>query len=158
MESLIQKIQAKLESCMLNWNPNDLSALAMLTPWKAIFTQNYLENFLKKFIIPKLNYLIAKFEINPKNQKIEAIKILFIWSELIPLNDIADILIQNFFPKFIETFKLWLTQKPKIEEILKWYEGWKKVFSNKNLLENSTEIQKAFKMILTLINNYLSHH
>ena len=135
MEILIEKIQQKIENCILHWNPTDLSVFAILSPWKNIFPQNYWDKFLNKFIIPKLNFLISKIEINPKDQKIDSIKILFIWSELISLKQISDILIQNFFPKFVETFKLWISQSPKMEEILKWYEGWKKVFNNKNEMQ-----------------------
>jgi tuftelin-interacting protein 11 len=155
MELLFSKIQDKLDKFALYWAPDDVSLISILYPWKKFFSESYWDGFFSKFIIPKLNYIVSKTEINPKDQKIESIKILFIWSELIPLKQISEILIQNFFPKFIETFKLWLSQNPKIEELLKWYEGWKKVFSNKNLLESSTEIQNVFKIILTLLNNYV---
>jgi tuftelin-interacting protein 11 len=156
MNSLITVIQKKIEDSVINWNPEDLSLYIMLSPWKIIFTEDYFEDFINKFVLPKLNYLTSKIEINPKNQNIESIKILFIWSEIMSIKKLSEILLQNFFPKFVEIFKQWLFQKPKLEEILKWYEGWKKVFSNKNLLENSNEIQNIFKLILNLINNYMT--
>ena len=155
MNSLITKIQNKIEDCILNWNPEDVSLYVLLSPWKPIFSEEYFEDFVKKFVIPKLNYMTSKIEINPKNQKIDSIKILFIWSEIISIKQLSEILVQNFFPRFVEVFKQWVNQKPKLEEILKWYEGWKKVFSNKNLIENSTEVQNIFKVILNMINNYV---
>lgn len=151
----MNKIQEKLDKYAIHWSSDDLGFFSMLVPWKKFFNENYWGNFFSKFIIPKLNYIISKTVINPKDQKIDAIKILFIWSELIPLPQISEILMQNFFPRFIETFKLWLSQSPKLEELLKWYEGWKKVFCNKNLLDSSTEMQNVFKIILTLLNSYV---
>jgi len=156
MNSLISLIQKKIEDSVLSWNPEDLSLYVLLSPWKIVFSEEYFENFINKFVLPKLNFMTSKIEINPKNQNIDSIKILFIWSEVISTKKLSGILLQNFFPKFVDLFKLWLNQKPKLEEILKWYEGWKKVFSNKNLLENSTDIQNIFKLILNLINNYMS--
>lgn len=143
-----------MEKYALNCSLEDLKFFSILSPWKKFFTEDYWEIFLSKFIIPKLNYIVSKIEINPKEQKIDSIKILFIWSELITINQLTEIFLQNFFPRFIETFKLWLTQSPKMDELLKWYEGWKKVFSNKNILESSLDIQNIFKIILTLLNNY----
>lgn len=154
MELLITKIQEKIDKYALQWSPDDLSLFSALLPWKKFFNEVYWENFFSKFIIPKLNYIVSKTEINPKDQKTDSIKILFIWSELISSKQISEILMQNFFPRFIEIFKLWLSQSPKIEELLKWYEGWKKVFSNKNLLDSSLDIQNVFKIVLTMLNNY----
>lgn len=156
MNLLLSKIQKKIEECVFNWNPEDISLFLLLNPWKKIFSEEYFENFINKYIIPKLNYMTSKIEINPKNQKIDLIKILFIWSEIISKKNLSEILLQNFFPKLMDVFKTWLNQKPNLEEILKWYQGWKKVFSNKDLLENSTEMQNIFKLILNMINNYCS--
>ncbi len=158
MEILFKKIQEKIEKFAFNWSPEDLNLYSISLPWKKFFSENYWDSFNHKFIIPKLNFLISRLQINPKEQKMEPIKVLFIWAELIPLKQIIEILLRNFFPKFVETFKLWLKQNPKIDELLKWYEGWKKVFSNKNILDSSTDIQNIFKIILTLINTYLTNN
>ncbi len=95
---------------------------------------------------------MARVIIDPNNQKLDHIKNLLVWEEFIH-NDIIEIFIQVFFPKWISMLEKWINAQPDGESILKWYEGWKKIFSAKDLIKDD-RIKAQFARALTLITNY----
>jgi hypothetical protein len=70
------------------------------------------------------------------------------------------ILVDNFFPKWLNALNLWFSKKYDIKEIYQWYyllilryTGWKGFFPSK-LVENQ-EINNLFKVGLELIHKKL---
>jgi len=52
------------------WHPSDNSAKLMLQPWIHVFQQGYMESFLIKNIVPKLQAVLQTLVINPHHQQL----------------------------------------------------------------------------------------
>lgn len=51
------------------------------------------------------------------------------WNEIIPNVLLTQILEKYFFPKWIQTLVIWLNQQPNLDQVSRWYSGWKNLFS-----------------------------
>ena len=155
-------LQKKIIDNILLWNieEEDINQklISLLSPWKIVFDKKFFNELYKKFFLPKLNYIFEKFEINPNEQKLDTLFVLFALneSEIVPMEKCIEMLKNKFFSKFIKVLDHWLKTgeltKEKKEEIQIWYKGWKELFS-KNYLQFE-EIKNEFKDALILIYNY----
>jgi hypothetical protein len=122
-----------------------------LQPWRKIFSIDYWKSFFNKYIIPRLKANISTIVIDQNNQKLNSIKNLLVWDDFIH-DDIIEMFVQIFFPKWINMLERWIKQRPDADSVLKWYEGWKKIFSAKDYIKND-KIKAQFAKALTLITN-----
>ena len=150
-------IQDKIENKIISCDLGNSNLIDVLQPWKKIWDEEYFMKLNSKYIIPKLNYLFSKMLINPKDQDLNILKILFKWNQsgLLEMEICKPILLKHFFPKWLQTLSDWLHKSPnseeKFEEIQNWYIGWKSLFSGNYL--KFTEIEKEFKNALVLITS-----
>lgn len=63
-------LRQKLSVALNAWHPSDNSAKLMLQPWINVFQQGYMEAFLIKNIVPKLQATLQAFVINPHHQQL----------------------------------------------------------------------------------------
>lgn len=63
-------MRQKLSTALNAWHPSDNSAKLMLQPWINVFQQGYMEAFLIKNIVPKLQAALHVFVINPHHQQL----------------------------------------------------------------------------------------
>merc|ERR1719411_1777933 len=47
------------------------------------------------------------------------------WTDLIPPPQLAQMLGQSFFPRWLQTLAGWLNSNPNYEEVVGWYSSWK---------------------------------
>jgi tuftelin-interacting protein 11 len=69
-------LRQKLSAALNAWHPSDNSAKLMLQPWVNVFQQGYMEAFLIKNIVPKLQIALQSFVINPHHQQLGTIIII----------------------------------------------------------------------------------
>lgn len=62
----------------------------------------------------------------------------------------ADMLEKYFFPKWTTALKQWLNERPTLEQMFSWYNGWKNVLSDEVLQQ--TVIKKRFHSAHALMN------
>lgn len=134
-ESIYPQIRSKLGVALQAWSPQDRSARAMLTPWQSAFPEEQLVQFLLRYIIPKLQAVLAEFVINPLQQNLELWHQVWEWHELIPAHHMAQLLDKHFFPRWMQVLVIWLNQSPDFAEISRWYAGWKSMLSEPILRE-----------------------
>lgn len=150
-------IQEKIENKILSCDISNTNLIDILLPWKRIWEESYFDELNERYILPKLNFLFSKMKINPKDQDLGPIKILFKWNQsaLLSMEKCLPILLNHFFPKWLQVLYDWLNKtsnsERKFEEIQKWYLGWKSLF-NGNYLKFK-EIEQEFKNALILITS-----
>lgn len=71
------------------------------------------------------------------------------WNELIPPVMMAQILDKNFFPKWMQTLVIWLNQSPNLDQVSRWYSGWKNILSDGVIQQ--TNIKEHFRRALELM-------
>ena len=125
LEVVYPTIRNKLASALSAWHPADRSAKLILLPWAQVFSRAAMISFLAKNIVPKLETALASFTISPRSQDMTAWNSVMDWTDLIPPPQLAQMLGQSFFPRWLQTLAGWLNSNPNYEEVVGWYSGWK---------------------------------
>lgn len=71
------------------------------------------------------------------------------WHELISTAAMTQMLVKYFFPKWMQTLVMWLNQNPNLEQVSRWYLGWKGQFTD-NILHQNT-VKEHFRRALELM-------
>lgn len=130
-------IREKLAKALGAWLPSDRSARAMIVPWNKVFDDGDLQSFLVKNIIPKLQVSLGELVINPLQQELEYFNQVWEWNEIVPAVMMAQLFDKIFFPKWMQTLVIWLNQNPNLDQVSRWYSGWKGRFSESVLQQTN---------------------
>jgi len=125
LDCVFPTIRNKLAAALSSWHPTDRSAKLILMPWQDVFSRGSMCAFLTKNIVPKLEQALANLPINPHNQDLTLWRAVMDWSDLLPPPQLAQILSQTFFPRWLQVLAGWLNSTPNYEEVVGWYSGWK---------------------------------
>lgn len=71
------------------------------------------------------------------------------WHELISITSMTQMLAKYFFPKWLQTLVIWLNQNPNLEQVSRWYSGWKGQFAEE-ILQQIT-VKEHFRRALELM-------
>lgn len=149
-ENIYSTIRDKLANALCAWMPSDRSARAMIAPWQNVFAEGDLHSFLVKNIIPKLQMSLNELIINPLQQDLEYFNQVWEWHDIIPTPMMTQMFDTLFFPKWMQTLVIWLNQNPNLDQVSRWYTGWKSKFSEAIL--NQTNIKEHFRRALELMH------
>lgn len=164
-ERVYPMIREKLGNGLKAWMPSDRSAFGIIRPWKNVFTDADMQAFLVKHILLKLQAVLAELIINPLQQELGKLKgnssqttiydapynnfrtttvselwhQVWEWHELLMGPMMAQLLDKFFFPKWMQTLVIWLNQNPNLDQVARWYSGWK------DLLSEDIQQQPAIK-------------
>lgn len=157
-ENVYPAIMNKLSVALVSWLPCDRSALLIITPWCGIFSNDEFKSFLLKNIVPKLQMSLSDLIINPLQQNLDCFNQVWEWNKIVSMvcgdGTMAQILNKFFFPKWIQTLVIWLNQNPNLEQVSRWYSGWKSRFSEAMLQQNV--IKEHFRRALELMHRSVS--
>ncbi|KAJ0743232.1 putative septin and tuftelin interacting protein [Helianthus annuus] len=124
LDTLYPTIRCRLESFLHVWHPSDVSAYAILSPWKPVFDPGSWEQIMVRFIVPKLLVVIHEFEVKPVDQKVDQFDWVKIWAGVIPVHHMLRIM-DVFFNKWQEVLYQWLCSKPDFQQVNTWFVGWR---------------------------------
>jgi len=125
LDCVFPTIRNKLASALSAWHPTDRSAKLILLPWKEVFSRGSMCAFLTKNIVPKLEQSLATMPITPHNQDLTLWRAVTDWADMLPPPQLAQMLAQSFFPRWLQVLAGWLNSTPNYEEVVGWYSGWK---------------------------------
>ena len=96
-----------------------------LRPWKEVLGRDF-DKLLIRHMLPRLaEKLRRELEINPADQDVEPLLRVLDWSDLFPVKVMGQLLVMEFFPKWLEILHQWLTSEPNYEEVGQWFTWWK---------------------------------
>jgi len=90
--------------------------------------------------------------INPHQQCLDVWHWVMSWQDLLSTTILAAILEKNFMGRWLNVLYNWLSNGPNLDEVSKWYSGWKSMLSPQ-LLEHPS-IKDGLKRALDMMNAF----
>lgn len=121
---LVSEVKRKFRVVLDTW---DLSGGVIdgLLQWKEILRDEFDKLFIRH-LLPRLAMTLHNdFEINPADQNLEPLRQVLQWKDLFRPKVLGQLLVAEFFPKWLEILHHWLTSEPNYEEVGQWFTWWK---------------------------------
>lgn len=161
-ELILAEVKLKLLAWLKAWKytsvPSDEESLMIqdLLVWKKdVLKRRDWDKMMLKTVAPHLaSYLRGNLSINPKNQILRPFQVMMEWSLLITNHDMLnELLMKEFFSKWIETLWIWLTSpSANGEQIGAWYQWWKSMFPERLFTEQRSMVSRGFAAGQELMN------
>jgi len=121
---LLTEVKRKFRIVLNTW---DLTRgiLPGLEAWQTILGPS-LQDALIRHLLPRLAQLLATdFEVYPPDQDLTALERVLEWNSFFKPTVMGQLLLAEFFPKWMSTLHAWLTSDPNYEEVGAWFSWWK---------------------------------
>ncbi|KAI9882664.1 MAG: hypothetical protein M1823_005590 [Watsoniomyces obsoletus] len=121
---LLVEIKRKFKALLNAW---DLSrgVIEELKPWKEVLGQDF-DSMMIRHLLPRLaDALKSGLSINPADQDLDPLRRVLAWKDLFPAKVMGQLLVMEFFPKWLAILHVWLTSEPNFEEVGQWFTWWK---------------------------------
>ena len=168
LEDIVGDAKRKITSVLRAWTinesiPHDLDAWrevgycansgsSVSNSLQQVFTPADWDATLLKYVVPKLGASLRDdFRINPRDQKMEPLNRVLLWSPLLRSSIFSQILETGFFVKWLDVLHLWLIQpRASFEEVAQWYSFWKDTLPED--VRNMPGVNRGFTRGLQLMN------
>jgi tuftelin-interacting protein 11 len=122
---LLSDVKRKFKVVLDSW---DLSRGVVdgLRHWKEVL-KGELDSALIRHLLPRLAaHLRENFNVYPPDQDLTALEDVLMWKAFFKPSTMAQLMIAEFFPKWLDTLYEWLTSdEPDWGDISLWYQWWK---------------------------------
>jgi tuftelin-interacting protein 11 len=121
---LLSDVKRKFRVALDTW---DLSRgiLPGLEAWSTVLGST-LQDALIRHLLPRLAQLLATdFEVYPPDQNLTPLETVLKWNGFFKPTVMGQLLLAEFFPKWLNTLHAWLVSDPNYEEVSAWYGWWK---------------------------------
>lgn len=149
---LLADVKRKFRVVLDSWDPAE-GIIEGLPRWKAIFREEF-DQLLIRHVLPRLAMILRHdLEINPAEQDMGPLKLVLQWQSLFPSKAVAQLLLAEFFPKWLDMLHHWLTSEPNYEEVAQWFGWWKEQIPAE--LSEQKPVAEAWEKGLKMINEAL---
>ena len=115
-----RKFRVALDTCDLSRGP-----IPGLEIWREALLSE-LDHALVRHLLPRLAALLNdEFEVDPSDQDLTPLEQALAWNSFFKPSTMGQLLIAEFFPKWLNVLHLWLTSEPNYEEVAQWFSWWK---------------------------------
>ncbi|KAF8637621.1 hypothetical protein AX17_002690 [Amanita inopinata Kibby_2008] len=152
LESVVEDARRKVKSLLRSWSVGQIIPIS-LKAWKDVFDNGDWDTMLLKYVVPKLGTTLRDdLRINPRDQKMEPLSQVLLWSDVIRSSIFSQLLETEFFPKWLDILYIWLIE-PSVsyEEVARWYSFWKGVFPEH--VQSMPGVSRGFTRGLQLMNH-----
>eukprot|EP00730_Choanoeca_flexa_P004143 TRINITY_DN11611_c0_g1_i3.p1 TRINITY_DN11611_c0_g1~~TRINITY_DN11611_c0_g1_i3.p1 ORF type:complete len:891 (+),score=265.07 TRINITY_DN11611_c0_g1_i3:87-2759(+) len=151
LREIYPAVRFKLASCLQAWQPSDQSALAMLLPWRNVWSKKDMRLLLARSVVPKLASALRNMDVSPAGGSVAPLHWVLNWQPLLTDYDMAQLLVDHFFPNFLTVLCKWLRQDtPDFQQVTRWYLGWKSELPAAIVADSI--VQTQLKSAVMLIN------
>ncbi|QDS74827.1 hypothetical protein FKW77_002641 [Venturia effusa] len=122
---LLSDVKRKFRTALDIW---DLTrgVLPGLEAWRTVLGPT-LQDMLIRHLLPRLAALLATdFEVRPDDQNMAPLENVLAWNTFFKPTVIGQLLLAEFFPKWMEILHIWLTgEETNYEQVGMWFSWWK---------------------------------
>jgi tuftelin-interacting protein 11 len=108
MSQMIIQIRQQLKQCLKMWEASDDSAIAILKPWKSVWSPAEWDQFMMQNIYSKLETHLNRIIISVESVNGKIIEDIQKWANLVPTISLVKLFNEVFFTKWIAVLKTWL--------------------------------------------------
>ena len=125
--SLISEVRRSLRLTLSTWDIAS-GTLPGLDRWSSLMGTE-ISDVLVKYLLPRLAaYLTTNFEVDPSDQKLNALDAVLNWRSFFSPKIYARLMVAEFFPKLLAILHQWLSSPDAdISETTPWLDWWKSV-------------------------------
>ena len=121
---LLSDVKRKFRVVLDTWNLTR-GVVDGLQHWKEVL-RGELDKVLIRHLLPRLaQHLHTSFHIDPADQLLAPLEQVLRWKDFFRPTAMAQLLVAEFFPKWLSTLYVWLTSAPNYEEVGEWLGWWK---------------------------------
>ncbi len=121
---LLVEIKRKFKVLLNTWQIKR-GVIEELKPWKEVLGQDF-GHMMIRHLLPRLaDVLKTHLVINPADQDLDPLQRVLAWKDFFPAKVIGQLLVIEFFPKWLTILHVWLTSEPNYEEVGQWFTWWK---------------------------------
>lgn len=148
---LLAEVKRKFRTAFSTWDPAK-GVVEGLDSWQEVKVfRGELKHALDLNLLPRLaQYLHTQFEIDPSDQDITPVENILKWKSFFSGDKFGRVLVDAFFPKWLNVLHLWLTSEPSYEEIGEWYSWWQSQFPDE--VNTVPAIAAEWEKGLTMMN------
>jgi tuftelin-interacting protein 11 len=146
-------LRQKFTTALRDWHPADTSALAILTPWRRVFSARDWDGLMSRAIVPKLAAALDEVNFVPGAHDLEPLEWVTAWGDMMSEKQAAALFQAHFFPRWFGVLRSWLSQDdppPNFDEVARWYLMWKAALPESIL--SFSQIKSQFVASTNLIN------
>ena len=70
-------VKPRIVPLLGDWKPQDPLGMQLIADWLPVLSEDQATSFLNRYITPKLSYMIQKLEVDPSDQEIKPLNVLF---------------------------------------------------------------------------------
>ncbi|KAI6226471.1 Septin and tuftelin-interacting protein 1-like protein [Aphelenchoides fujianensis] len=119
-------IRQKLARALREWTATDETALAVLRPWRAVWSAGTMQGFLAANIVPKLEEALRRMPLDePNTNPYKEFHALLAWAELLSADIVAALLTRNFFPRWYAQLCQWVQVPGALPDVREYYREWR---------------------------------
>ncbi|KAK9449199.1 GC-rich sequence DNA-binding factor-like protein-domain-containing protein [Limtongia smithiae] len=149
LQPLIADVKQRYRSVLRAWDVSR-GVIEDLRFWRDVFSRREIDSMLMKYTYPKLvRVLKSDFQVNPADQDMAPLNSVLAWSSYFGSGTFAELLEEEFFPKWYDVLFMWVTSEPVFDEVAQWYEFWTTQFPAR--IGKAPTVQKGFARGLELI-------
>ena len=144
LQLLFPPIRFRLATCLQAWHPSDRSALAIIKPWRNVWSSSDLAIFLSRTVVSKLTQAVQEMSIDPQHPQLDALSWVAAWRPMLLLSDTVSIFKNGFTQRFLSLLCEWLNAPTaNYEDISNWYRSWKSQFDEELLSQPPIKVNLA---------------
>lgn len=143
-----RKFRVVLDTCNISAGP-----IPGLENWREVL-RGELDNALIRHLLPRLAALLSQgFEVDPSDQDLTPLQDVFKWNSFFKPSVMGQLLVAEFFPKWLSILHHWLTSEPMYDEIAQWITWWEGQFPRE--INNVRGVAEQWGKGMEMINQAL---
>jgi tuftelin-interacting protein 11 len=150
LQQVYKTVRRKLGSALARWQTARAGAdYHMAVPWKDALGPAVWGEFVEQTVVPYLREGLRELQVAPPDQDGGAFRGVMRWASVVESRDMARLLDEEFFAKWLDALCRWLlAERPDVEEAVAWHQGWKRLLTPELLADERVRVSLEAGLVM----------